>query len=104
MSKCQLCSAKCASWLSSEGQFTLMGDILAAFHSSAEVEGDFGVAFLRIVATRSQSWSACRRNRIRRNGDWREPLRGRPKYRNSASTSPCECALPGGSSGREPGE
>ena len=31
-----------------------MGDILAAFRSCAKVEGDFRIAFLRIVATGSQ--------------------------------------------------
>src|SRR5215471_4142181 len=40
------------------------------------------------------SWSAPRRNRIRRNGDSRESLRGGPKHGNSASGFPCGCALP----------
>src|SRR5215831_15345097 len=40
--------------LSSEGQFTLLSDILAPFRSYAKVEGDFRIAFLRIVATGSQ--------------------------------------------------
>jgi len=31
-----------------------LGDILAAFRSCAKVEGDFRIAFLRIVATGSQ--------------------------------------------------
>ena len=31
-----------------------MGDILAAFRSCPKVEGDFRIAFLRIVATGSQ--------------------------------------------------
>src|SRR6516164_6455553 len=40
-------------------QFTLLGHILAAFRSCAKVEGDFRIAFLRIVATGSQ-WVGLR--------------------------------------------
>jgi hypothetical protein len=35
-------------------QFSLLGNILAAFRSCTKLEGDFRIAFLRIVATGSQ--------------------------------------------------
>jgi hypothetical protein len=35
-------------------QFTLLGDILSVFRSCTNFEGDFPIAFLRIVAAGSQ--------------------------------------------------
>src|SRR6516162_11734784 len=77
MSKCQLCSAKCASWLSSEGQFTLLVTFLQRFAVPRRLKVTLVSLFYELL-------------RLGHN----ELVCG-PKFANSASRSPCECALPG---------